>query len=77
MTPKERANHLAIKFTSSTDVVKPNIASIRMALICVDVILNEIGAKDWGLDAGTGTYYWQDVETELSLLILQLNNSTV
>lgn len=68
MTPKEKAKHLALKFTSSTDVVKPNIASIRMALLCVDVILNELGAKDWEAETATGTNYWQDVETELSLL---------
>jgi hypothetical protein len=36
MTPKEEAKHLAIKFTSITDVVRPNIGSIRMALLCVD-----------------------------------------
>lgn len=68
MTPKEKAKHLALKFTSSTDVIKPNIASIRMALLCVDVILNEVGAKDWEMDTATETNYWQDVETELSLL---------
>jgi len=68
MTPKEKAKHLALKFTSSSDVVKPNIASIRMALLCVDVILNEVGAKDWEVDTAPETNYWQDVETELSLL---------
>lgn len=68
MTPKEKAKHLALKFTSSTDVIKPNIASIRMALLCVDVILNEVGAKEWEVDTATETNYWQDVETELSLL---------
>ena len=68
MSPKEKAKHLAIKFTSSTDVVKPNLGSIRMALVCVDVILNEVGAKDWDIDTATKTNYWQDVETELILL---------
>jgi len=68
MTPKEKAKHLALKFTSSTDVVKPNLGSIKMALLCVDVILNDVGAKDWEVDTATETNYWQDVETELSLL---------
>ena len=68
MTPKEKAKHLALKFTSSTDVIKPNLGSIKMALLCVDVILNEVGAKDWEVDTATKTNYWQDVETELSLL---------
>lgn len=68
MTPKEKAKHLALKFTSSTDVIKPNLGSIKMALLCVDVILNEVGAKDWEVDTATETNYWQDVETELSLL---------
>lgn len=68
MTPKEKAKHLALKFTNNTDVVKPNLGSIKMALLCVDVILNEVGAKDWGVDTATETNYWQDVETELSLL---------
>lgn len=66
MTPKEKAIHLALKFTSSEDVVKPNTGSLRMALICVDVILNEVGAKEWDIDTATGTNYWQDVETELN-----------
>lgn len=72
MTPKEKAKHLALKFTSSTDVVKPNLGSVKMALICVDVILNEVGAKDWDIDTATKTNYWQDVETELSLLYLTM-----
>lgn len=68
LTPKEKAKHLALKFTNSTDVVKPNKGSIRMALLCVDVILNEVGVKYWGEDTATKTNYWQDVETELNLL---------
>jgi len=27
-----------------------------------------VGAKDWEADTATKTNYWQDVETELSLL---------
>jgi hypothetical protein len=30
MSPKEKAKELALKFTSSTDVVKPNIGSIKI-----------------------------------------------
>ena len=40
MTPKEKAKELAIKFTSSTDVVKPNLRSKKMALLCVNEILD-------------------------------------
>lgn len=40
MTPKEKANELAIKFTSSTDIVKPNLRSKEMALLCVNEILD-------------------------------------
>ena len=68
MTPKEKAKHLAIKFTDTTAIFKPTIKSKRMALLCVDVILNEVGSKDWDIDTATKTNYWQDVETELSLL---------
>ena len=68
MTPKEKAKHLALKFTDSTSVFKPTIKSKRMALLCVDVILNEVGAKDWEVYTAAETNYWQDVETELSLL---------
>ena len=40
--PKEKAKELSIKFTDNTDVVKPNIRSKEMALICVDEINNAL-----------------------------------
>lgn len=77
MTPKEKAKHLALKFTRSTDVIKPNKGSIEMALLCVDEILEtkplekdyedhgHLGREVWYNDK---TDYWLSVKNELSLL---------
>ena len=40
----------------------------QCALICLDVILNDVGAKDWELDTGTNTNYWQEVKEEINKL---------
>ena len=42
--------------------------AVKCALICVDVILNDVGAKDWELDTGTNTNYWQEVKQEINKL---------
>ena len=44
MTPEEiKAKELLIKFTSSTDVVKPNLRSKEMALKCIDEMIMQNG----------------------------------
>jgi len=72
MTPKEKAKHLIeIFYQKSPETFgtgKAQQYGIDCALVCVDVILNEVGAKDWHIDTATKTNYWQDVKTELSLL---------
>lgn len=71
MTPKEKAKHLVENFAKiQRDFGQANYygQAKKSALFCVDVILNEVGAKHWEVDTATETNYWQDVETELSLL---------
>ena len=70
MTPKEKAKHLVKRsMPLAHDWESDNeIVAVKIALLCVDVILNEVGAKGWEVDTATKTNYWQDVETELSLL---------
>jgi hypothetical protein len=43
-------------------------SAISCALICVEVILNDVGAKDWEDDSATGTNYWNDVKLALNKL---------
>ena len=68
MTPKEQANDLIRRFKeesySLTDTFK-NINAKKCALVCVDVILNDCGAKDWEDYVMTNSNYWKDVKVEL------------
>ena len=64
MTPKEKAMKIAMKF----DKYGQTDNAVKCALICVDVILNDVGAKDWELDTGTNTNYWQEVKQEINKL---------
>jgi hypothetical protein len=50
------------------DIRMSEESAIECALICVDVILNDVGAKDWELDTGTNTNYWQEVKQEINKL---------
>ena len=69
MTPKEKAKELMQKAYDLDQHNKTTQSRCKqIALLCVDVILNDVGAKDWELDTATKTNYWRDVETELSLL---------
>ena len=69
MTPKEKANDLALKFCSNSDIFCPNIASLTNAEKCVDEILEhllntETCFKDniWPI----GNYkFWHEVKQEL------------
>jgi hypothetical protein len=79
MTPKERAESLLDIMSKQTykyqsyagaTYIEDEVgyeAGKKCALIAVDLILNELGAKDWEKDTATKTNYWQDVETELTL----------
>lgn len=75
MTPKEKALLLVNKYENVTiegtegcfNILKTD-AKI-FALIAVDVILNDVGAKDWGGDiACDGKNYWTEVKKEIEQL---------
>ena len=71
MTPKEKAEELAIKFTSSTDVIKPNLRSKEMALFCVDEIMYSYPTDPHKTLQPTGIkplVYWREVKDEINLL---------
>lgn len=50
-----KAHELALKFTCSTDVVKPNKRSVEMALICVNEILESNPSAP--VKSKQGSYY--------------------
>lgn len=61
---KEKAEELAIKFSSLTDVFKPNIASVRNALICVEEIIQS--HIDWETEQDGCIVFWEEVRDELN-----------
>ena len=65
MTAKEKARELVEDMFALEEM---RYDAKRCALICVDVILNDVGAKDWELDTGTNTNYWQEVKQEINKL---------
>ena len=72
MTPKEKALELVdtycrAKLDNGIIGIYQPLAK-QCALICVDVILNDVGAKDWELDTGTNTNYWKEVKQEINKL---------
>lgn len=66
MTPQEKALELAIKFCSSEDVVRPNLRSIKTAIICVEELIN-VTTNDELKRPRTprDRQYWQSVKQEL------------
>ena len=73
MTPKDKAKQLVEQFncggleTFAGHNVK--VISKQCALIAVDVILIDCGAKDWaGDEACEGKNFWQEVKTEIENL---------
>ena len=68
MTEKEKAKELVEMFLSIEGPCGNSYSYVakQSALICVDVILNDVGAKDWELDTGTNTNYWQEVKQEIN-----------
>lgn len=81
MVAKEKAKELVEKYlkkiielayveTRRSAIVSTKTKELakQSALICVDVILNDVGAKDWELDTGTNTNYWQEVKQEINKL---------
>tara|TARA_R110002126_G_scaffold180303_1_gene329114 strand:- start:527 stop:754 length:228 start_codon:yes stop_codon:yes gene_type:complete len=75
MTAKEKAKELESMHWHKLYEIQSRIIPTELAeqakqcaLICVDVILNDVGAKDWELDTGTNTNYWQEVKQEIEKL---------
>ena len=71
MTAEEKAKELYDKyFWTQYPIVGTTRSKItkQCALICVDIILNDVGAQDWEVDTATKTNYWQEVKKELEKL---------
>ena len=75
MTPKEKAQELVNKmFNCDNSTPEESMAMLyphakQCALIAVDVILIDCGAKDWSGDkACEGKNYWQEVKNEIEKL---------
>jgi len=59
--PKQRAEEMIKKFSK---LVGPELAK-ACALLSCEIILKDVGAKDWGKDGMTGGNYWKQVRKEL------------
>ena len=73
MTPKEKAKEIYCKYADALNIrdlqTTANPFVKQCALIAVDVILIDCGAKDWsGDEACEGKNYWQEVKQEIELL---------
>jgi len=68
MTPKAKAKkirNLMLKALTKDGVYNPK----RYALIAINLILNDVGAKNWEGDVSCdGKNYWKEVKKELELL---------
>ena len=70
MTPKQKARQLAVEFSRKTDVVKPNLGSIEMALKCTKEVIDQweyidVYLSDMGGRLNPNLKYWYDVKQEL------------
>jgi len=72
LLPKEKALEILNKFIPLTRIFdcengwSDDLCNAQdAALIVVDIILNDLGAKDWANDEITGTNYWMHVKYEL------------
>ena len=73
MTPKEKANKIRYQLESAMQDADMrgyyNQATKQCALIAVDLILIDCGAKDWSGDAACdGKNYWHEVKQEIEKL---------
>ncbi len=71
MKPKEKAQEIFDKMYQVDDIMGNYPMCFdtakKCALIAVDVILNDCGAKDWtGDEACEGKNYWQEVKSAMS-----------
>jgi len=72
MIPKDKALQLVNRYYRDSDLLVEDLSWIQSkecALITVDVILIDCGAKDWsGDEACEGKNYWQEVKNEINNL---------
>ena len=69
MTPKEKAIELINKMSLNWYCNEcHNDFAKECALIAVNVILIDVGAKDWEDDEMTNSNYWQEVKQEIEKL---------
>jgi len=70
MTPKEKAEKLIKRYYRDSDLLVEDLSwtqAKECALIAVDIILIDCGAKDWsGDEACEGKNYWQEVKSAMS-----------
>ena len=71
-TPKEKAEKLFARFQNIESERYPlgmdDDDAYECAKIAVELILNDVGAKDWENEEGTNYNYWQEVLNELNKL---------
>lgn len=68
-TPKEKAVSLVKKFWMKNKNGQDSyVCAVDCAKIAVELILNDVGAKDWENEEGTNYNYWQEVLNELNKL---------
>lgn len=76
MNAKQKADYLSIKFCDNSDVVKPNFASIKMAIKCCDEIINALKVTLGHITLTSIDYiesckdldFWHQVKNELEIL---------
>ena len=70
--PKQKSEILIDKYLKLFSVDLENTISqheaVECAKIAVNVILYDVGAKDWENEEGTDYNYWQEVLNELNKL---------
>lgn len=66
---KEKAVSLVKKFWMKNKNGQDSyVCAVDCAKIAVELILNDVGAKDWENEEGTNYNYWQEVLNELNKL---------
>lgn len=83
MTPKEKAQKLFDEVNefiliessfndtgkeASLKMIKDHLATKKICTYIVDIILNDVGAKDWEEDEVTKNNYWKEVKKEIDKL---------
>jgi hypothetical protein len=68
MTPKDKAKELTLEFCSPSDVFYPNIASIRNAKKCCELMVKEYDEEILESNDVNRINYWHEVIDALNAL---------